>query len=211
MHQHRSRRSRSNWLARHLGSFQIAHPDAGGAGSTRRAIWSTSPARLSMSASGRAAAHWPGLVSTHLLVPRRFHSDAEPPNSPTASVEGTWPICSACRSSTPKIAWWKAWFVAAGSAIRMSWPGVPGSSMGSQASLASAAVAGLRRGHPDARAVCGRACRRPPRPAVRSSSGDDGHAYWLVYPEARRNVPKIKAFREWILGEVAASPAKPGA
>ena len=35
--------------------------------------------------------------------------------------------------------------------------------------------------------------------------GDDGHAYWLVYPEARRNVPKIRAFREWLLAEIAAS------
>ena len=32
--------------------------------------------------------------------------------------------------------------------------------------------------------------------------GDDGHAYWLVYPTARRNVPKIRVFREWILAEV---------
>jgi DNA-binding transcriptional LysR family regulator len=27
--------------------------------------------------------------------------------------------------------------------------------------------------------------------------GDDGHSYWLVYPEGRRLVPKIKAFRDW--------------
>ncbi|TIS83288.1 MAG: LysR family transcriptional regulator, partial [Mesorhizobium sp.] len=33
--------------------------------------------------------------------------------------------------------------------------------------------------------------------------GDDGHAYWLVYPEARRNVPKIRAFRDWLLAEIA--------
>ncbi|TIO13254.1 MAG: LysR family transcriptional regulator, partial [Mesorhizobium sp.] len=33
--------------------------------------------------------------------------------------------------------------------------------------------------------------------------GDDGHAYWLVYPTARRNVPKIRAFRDWILAEIA--------
>ena len=32
--------------------------------------------------------------------------------------------------------------------------------------------------------------------------GDDGHAYWLVYPSGRRNVPKIRLFREWILAEV---------
>jgi LysR family glycine cleavage system transcriptional activator len=29
-------------------------------------------------------------------------------------------------------------------------------------------------------------------------------SYWLVYPEARQNSAKIKAFRDWILAEVAA-------
>ena len=28
-------------------------------------------------------------------------------------------------------------------------------------------------------------------------------SHWLVYPEGRRNQPKITAFRDWILGEVA--------
>ena len=28
-------------------------------------------------------------------------------------------------------------------------------------------------------------------------------SYWLVYPEERQNVAKIKAFRDWILAEVA--------
>ena len=27
-------------------------------------------------------------------------------------------------------------------------------------------------------------------------------SYWLVYPQERRHVPKIRAFREWLLGEV---------
>lgn len=30
-----------------------------------------------------------------------------------------------------------------------------------------------------------------------------GYAYWLVCPEARRSVPKIKRFREWLLAELA--------
>jgi LysR family glycine cleavage system transcriptional activator len=30
----------------------------------------------------------------------------------------------------------------------------------------------------------------------------DGTSYWLVYPEERQNVPKIRAFRDWILEEV---------
>lgn len=29
--------------------------------------------------------------------------------------------------------------------------------------------------------------------------GWDGHGYYLVYPESRRNSPKIKAFRDWII------------
>ncbi len=30
----------------------------------------------------------------------------------------------------------------------------------------------------------------------------DGDSYWLVYSQERHNVPKIRAFREWILAEV---------
>ena len=33
--------------------------------------------------------------------------------------------------------------------------------------------------------------------------GDDGSGYWLVYPEARRNVLKIKHLRSWLLKETA--------
>jgi len=30
---------------------------------------------------------------------------------------------------------------------------------------------------------------------------DEGTGYWLAFPESRRNVPKIKAFRDWIVAE----------
>ncbi|QQR38003.1 LysR substrate-binding domain-containing protein [Devosia rhizoryzae] len=33
--------------------------------------------------------------------------------------------------------------------------------------------------------------------------GWNGHAYYLVYPESRRNQPKIKAFRDWIVEATA--------
>lgn len=29
------------------------------------------------------------------------------------------------------------------------------------------------------------------------------HSYWLVYPESRRNVPKIRALRDWLLAATA--------
>ena len=35
--------------------------------------------------------------------------------------------------------------------------------------------------------------------------GDEGHAYWLAYPEARRRVPKIWAWRDWLLAAIGRS------
>ena len=43
---------------------------------------------------------------------------------------------------------------------------------------------------------------------------DDKTAYWLTYPETRRHQPKIRAFRDWLLGEFtdkAAAPESPPA
>ncbi|MEM9104915.1 MAG: LysR substrate-binding domain-containing protein [Pseudomonadota bacterium] len=32
---------------------------------------------------------------------------------------------------------------------------------------------------------------------------DDGSAFWLVYPESHRNLPKIKLFRDWLIQSLA--------
>jgi len=97
--------------------------------------------------------------------------------------------------------WWTRWFTAAGVAAD-DLARRPGSSLGSQASEGSAATAGQ-----------GVAILTPALFAAELADGrliqpfdlicDDGHSYWLVYPEARRNVPKIRAFRDWLLAEVA--------
>jgi LysR family glycine cleavage system transcriptional activator len=34
-----------------------------------------------------------------------------------------------------------------------------------------------------------------------------GYGYWLVYPEERRSVPKIKRFREWLLQKISEEKA----
>ena len=34
---------------------------------------------------------------------------------------------------------------------------------------------------------------------------DSDTAYWLAFPEPRRNVPKIKSFRDWIVDEIKTS------
>jgi LysR family glycine cleavage system transcriptional activator len=38
---------------------------------------------------------------------------------------------------------------------------------------------------------------------------EDGKSYWLVYPETRRNVAKIRAWRDWLLDEVQRSESEP--
>ena len=78
----------------------------------------------------------------------------------------------------------------------------PGSSMGAQAYEARAAMAGqgvaiVTRALFSAELAEGRLIQ--PFDIV----GNDGNAYWLVYPEGRRNVAKIRVFRDWLLAEVA--------
>ena len=85
----------------------------------------------------------------------------------------------------------------------------PDASLGSQSYEGSAAIAGQ-----------GVAILTPAFFAAELADGrliqpfdlvcSDGHAYYLVYPEARRNAPKIRAFRDWLLAEIAkeASAAK---
>ena len=57
-----------------------------------------------------------------------------------------------------------------------------------------------------------RAAARPAGPALRPGRRSSGPAYWLVYPEHKRNQPKIGAFRDWLLRRGrgrSAAPARP--
>ena len=31
------------------------------------------------------------------------------------------------------------------------------------------------------------------------------NSFWLMYPETKRNLPKIRVFRDWLLAEIAAA------
>jgi DNA-binding transcriptional LysR family regulator len=37
----------------------------------------------------------------------------------------------------------------------------------------------------------------------RRERGLNGDGYWLVHLESRRNTPKIKVFRDWVLAQTA--------
>ncbi|UCI26480.1 transcriptional regulator GcvA [Mesorhizobium sp. B2-8-5] len=189
----------SNWLAQHLGAFQLAHPALAVRLDTSSRL--TDFAREDVDLAIRSGGgKWPGLEAHKLL-----DADFTPMLSPklAASIGGVNEPADLLRLPIldPGDVWWAQWFEAAG-VTGHDLAKRPGSSMGAQAYEANAAMAGhgvaiLTRALFKNEIADGRLVQ--PFDLV----GDDGHAYWLVYPTARRNVPKIRAFRDWILAEIA--------
>jgi LysR family glycine cleavage system transcriptional activator len=194
----------SNWLARHLGSFQMRHPSLAVRLETQSRL--VDFAREDVDVGIRSGGGtWPGLES-HMLFP----ADFTPMLSPrlAESIGGVKEPADILRLPIldPRDPWWAQWFATAGVEVH-DLAQRPGSSMGSQASEGSAAMAAQ-----------GVAILTPALFAAELADGrliqpfdilgNDGHSYWLVYPEGRRNVLKIRAFREWLLAEIAASVGK---
>jgi LysR family glycine cleavage system transcriptional activator len=191
----------ANWLAQHLGLFQLAHPALAVRVDTSNRIVDFAREDIDI-AIRSGGGNWPGM-ETHML----FRADFTPVLSPklAAGIGGVKEPADLLKLPIldPGDIWWKQWFEAAGVKV----DGLaerPGTSMGAQAYEANAAIAG------QGVAIVTRALFKVELADGRLIQpfdivGDDGHAYWLVYPTGRRNVPKIRVFRDWILAEVKAS------
>lgn len=187
------------WLASRLGAFQLGHP-------TIAVRLTTIPVNFDFAREPADLAirwgtgQWPGLAA-HLLM----RLDFSPVLSPKLAAEShlktpadllKLPIVS------PGDTWWKVWFSAAGVDASAELERRPPNDFGLQALDAGAAKAGA-----------GVAIVSPRHYAEDIASGrlvqpfpltaNDGRDYWLTYPESRRNVPKIRAFRDWILAALA--------
>lgn len=197
----------ANWLALHLGSFQVAHPSIAVRLETSSHMVDFTQENIDIGIRTGGKGVWPGLASHRL-----FDADFTPMLSPAlaATIGGIkepadllkLPILDA---GDP---WWGMWFELAGVAAQENLAGRTRSQLGSQAFEGRAAVAGagvaiLTRAMFAAELANGSLIQ--PFDIV----GNDGHAYWLVYREARRNVPKIRAFRDWMLKEVGATVGMP--
>jgi len=188
----------TNWLAQHLGSFQVAHPSLA-------VRLDMSPgfvdfAREEIDLAIRAGdGNWPGLTK-HFLMRTEFTPMLSPRLA--ASIGGVKEPADLLKLPVigPDDPWWAQWLTEAGlppDALK----GRPQNRMGSQTVEGGAAIAGqgvaiLTPAFFQAELAAGQLIQ--PFDLVCS----DGKAYWLVYPEARRNVPKIAAFRAWILAEM---------
>ena len=191
----------TNWLAPRLGLFQLANPSIA-------VRLETSPRYVDFSREDVDVAirvgngNWPGLVA-HPLLPTIFTPMLSPELA--ASIGGINEPADLLRLPilTPTDPWWSQWLTAAGVSPE-GLKGRPQNEMGSQANEARAAIAGQ-----------GVAILTPFFFTSELASGrltqpfdllwEDKASFWLVYPHGRRNLPKISAFRSWILAEAAAS------
>jgi LysR family transcriptional regulator, glycine cleavage system transcriptional activator len=188
----------SHWLAANIGLFQIANPEI--------AVRVESSAHLvdfgaeEFDLGIRATSKLQEGMVWHLLLKAEFAPMLSPKLVEEYQVREPADLLRVPQI-TPDDPWLCAWLELAG----VSMPPTsdrPFSRLGSQNLEVAAAVAGrgvamVTPAFYGDEVATGRLVR--PFDIV----GWDGHGYYLVYPEARRNSPKIKAFRDWIIPATA--------
>jgi LysR family glycine cleavage system transcriptional activator len=188
----------TNWLVPRMGAFQVAHPEI----AVRLDVSSRTVdfGREDFDVGIRGGrGDWPG-VKSHLLLPMRF--------TPLCSPEllaRYGPVSEpADLARLPRLfahdEWWEHWFKAAGipepPQTMASTLAVEVQSMLGTAAAAGQGVAMLMPAFFAADLAAGRLVQ----PFALTAA--DGNDYWLACAQERQNVPKIRAFREWILAEV---------
>lgn len=186
-------------LAPRLGAFQIAHPGI----TTRVSVEERSVDLLAGEATVAIRAglgRWPWLAA-HYIMP----GDFAPMISPAFIARHGRPAQPADLLSLPLIdaddEGWATWLALAGVAAPCCTR--RGALFGMQALSAASAIAGhgvsLLNPHLFRAELARGDLIRPFDIHVREE-----FAMYLVYPERRRNVPAVRAFRDWLLPEMAA-------
>ena len=190
----------NTWLAWRVGAFQMANPEMAVRMLTDDALADFASEEVDIGIR-TGMGDWPGLCADLL-----FRINFTPMCSPEfLARHGGEALTPADLVNIPSIGpddpWWPHWLREAGVEVPedLSRRGIR---LGFQANEGHAAMAGQgmamltpffwRNDLAEGRLV---------RPFRQVSTR--GWGYWLVYAEHRRNVPKIKRFREWLLAEVA--------
>lgn len=188
----------TNFLAQRIGCFQIDNPSIAVRIEVNQSLSDFASDGFDLAIrSGRG--DWPGLKS-HLLVPVEFTPMLSPALAEKAG--GIHQPADLLRMPIiePSDPWWHQWFQAAGlSDANLATQ--PGLQFGSQVLEANAAIAGQGIG------ILTPAFYREEIAQKRLYQPfdlvcSDGQGYWLVYPENRRNLTKIRLFRNWLQGKV---------
>lgn len=188
----------ANWLVPRLGRFQQLHPGI--------AVKMDINARtLDLARNGfdigirSGTGKWPGLEA-HFLFPNRFTPVCSPELLRGVDLREPADLLKLTIIS-PGDLWWQEWLEAAG-LPQIDLTGRPDHSLGAQQFEGMAAIAGQGVAiiNPDffrADLAAGRLVQ--PFDLVVTSA----HAYWLAYPAEHKRAPKIQAFRDWVLSEIA--------
>ena len=189
----------TTWLAPRLGSFQIRHPDLAVRLSTdnRLVDFSTGEFHAAIRV-GRG--EWPGLRS-HFMFRLNFTPICSAEFAAQHNLKVPAQLLEVQRLS-PGDDWWRDWMREAGVAEPGCGGVDPGLVLDNQVMEANAAFSGA-----------GIALMTPMLWREELKSGRlvqpfehvhiTDRSHWLVYPESRRNQPKIAAFRDWLLAECA--------
>jgi LysR family glycine cleavage system transcriptional activator len=188
----------TNWMAPRLGLFQIEQPELAVRLHTDSAL--VDFARDDMDVAIRSGSgSWPGLKQ-HFLFRLHVTPMCSPDFAQRHALSRPKQLLHVPRLS-PEDSWWALWFAAAGLPAPKPAPRA-GIRLDSQAAEGHAAMAGHGVSmlsplmwQPELLA------RRLVRPFALHVN--EGPSYWLVYPEHRRASPKIRAFRDWLLVQVA--------
>ncbi len=191
----------TRWLAPRLGGFQLRHPDL----AVRLEASNTMVdfARNAADVAIRLTVDpGPGLVAERLFI-NSFAPMCSPGWLAAHPLGDPAELVTAARIS-PDDPWWAVWFEAAGVTLTGG-PRAGGAlQMDSQVIEGATALAGggvallnLRMWQDEL------AAGRLVMPFA--IAAESGASLWLVYPPARRNVAKIRQFRDWLLTEAAAA------
>lgn len=193
----------TNWLAGRLGAFQLSQ--AGLAVKLQVEDRLVDFARDTADVAIRAVAD-PGPTLRHHFLMRMAYA---PYASPALLARYPVPAEPADLLGLPRLGdddeWWETWFQAVGLTTVNPAPS-GGIRFESQVLIGNAALNGhgaamLTPAYWQPQIDSGQLVRLLPQiPAPCWSS-----SFWVVYPEAKRNLPKVRAFRDWILAEAKAA------
>jgi len=188
----------TNWLARRLGTFQLGRSPLAVRLDVTDTILDFQASDIDVAIRG-APGPWPGLTS-HFLMRMPVTPLASPalleryPAPQTAEDVEKMPRLS------PNDDWWDLWFDTLTGAVPdgAAHPGIRFESqvLDGHAAIAGHGVAILSPPMFQAAIEAGQLVQVHPHVANYRNS------FWLVYPERKRNLAKVRAFREWLLTEV---------
>jgi LysR family glycine cleavage system transcriptional activator len=192
-----------NWLAPRLGAFQVERAELAVRLQTTNALVDFARDEADV-AIRMGRGDWPGLRA-HFLFTLHSTPLCSPEFLARHPMRGPADVLAVPRLS-PQDDWWEQWLTAAGVAVPEG-AGEGGIRLDSQVAEGQAAIAGhglsmltplLWR--------CELAAGRLVQPFELVTS--ERRAIWLVYPEHKRGRAKIRAFRDWLLREMAAEAAR---